>query len=162
MKKLVQEKPQRRKTSVDNFLGHAPVILCEMRMLAFFLNTVKWFRHGTCFSGPRSRSLLQRNSKEGMREKKVPRTYFQVWAGYPALWDPNAPQRGQECLWNSHCVSSVLPECFYSSCITPVGAKCLPWRRKWQPTPIFLLGNPADKGARRATVPWTLKESDKA
>lgn len=74
MKKLVQEKPQRRKTSVDNFLGHAPVILCKMRMLAFFFNTVKWFRQGTCFSGLTSllrfTSLLQRNSREGLREKR--------------------------------------------------------------------------------------------
>ena len=27
----------------------------------------------------------------------------------------------------------------------------IPWRRKWQPTPVFL-GNPMDKGAWRATV----------
>ena len=26
------------------------------------------------------------------------------------------------------------------------------WRRKWQPTPVFLLGNPMDRGARRDTV----------
>ena len=27
-----------------------------------------------------------------------------------------------------------------------------PWRRKWQPTPIFLLGNPMDRGAWQATA----------
>ena len=27
----------------------------------------------------------------------------------------------------------------------------IPWRRKWQPTPVFL-GNPMDRGAWRATV----------
>ena len=27
-----------------------------------------------------------------------------------------------------------------------------PWRRKWQPTPVFLLENPMDRGAWRATV----------
>ena len=28
-----------------------------------------------------------------------------------------------------------------------------PWRRKWQPTPVFLLwGNPMDRGAGRAMV----------
>ena len=28
----------------------------------------------------------------------------------------------------------------------------IPWRRKWQPTPVFLLENPMDRGAWRATV----------
>ena len=27
-----------------------------------------------------------------------------------------------------------------------------PWRRKWQPTPVFFLENPMDRGAWRATV----------
>ena len=28
----------------------------------------------------------------------------------------------------------------------------IPWRRKWQPTPVFLPGNPMDRGAWQATV----------
>ena len=28
----------------------------------------------------------------------------------------------------------------------------IPWRREWQPTPVFLLGNPMDRGAWQATV----------
>ena len=28
----------------------------------------------------------------------------------------------------------------------------IPWRRAWQPTPVFLPGNPKDRGAWRATV----------
>ena len=28
----------------------------------------------------------------------------------------------------------------------------IPWRRKWQPTPVFLLKNPMDRGAWQATV----------
>ena len=28
----------------------------------------------------------------------------------------------------------------------------VPWRRAWQPTPVFLLGNPMDRGEWRATV----------
>ena len=28
----------------------------------------------------------------------------------------------------------------------------IPWRRKWQPIPAFLLGNPTDRGAWWATV----------
>ena len=36
----------------------------------------------------------------------------------------------------------------------------IPWRRKWQPTPVFLLGNPMDRGAWQAVVPGVSKESD--
>ena len=28
----------------------------------------------------------------------------------------------------------------------------MPWRRKWQPTPVFCLENPMDRGAGQATV----------
>ena len=28
----------------------------------------------------------------------------------------------------------------------------IPWRRKWQPTPVFLLGNPGDRGTWKPTV----------
>jgi len=28
----------------------------------------------------------------------------------------------------------------------------MPWRRKWQPTPVFLPGDPTERGAWRATV----------
>ena len=34
------------------------------------------------------------------------------------------------------------------------------WRRKWQPTPVFLRGNPMVRGAWRATVHGVVKESD--
>ena len=42
----------------------------------------------------------------------------------------------------------------------PVNAKCgfdlwvgkIPWRKKWQPTPVFFLGNPMDRGVWQATV----------
>ena len=35
----------------------------------------------------------------------------------------------------------------------------IPWRRKWQPTPIFCLENPMDGEAWQATVHW-VTESD--
>ena len=35
-----------------------------------------------------------------------------------------------------------------------------PWGRKQQPTPVFLPGNPMDRGARQATVHGVAKESD--
>ena len=36
----------------------------------------------------------------------------------------------------------------------------IPWRRKWQPTPVFLLGNPMDGGTWKPTVQGGAKESD--
>ena len=36
----------------------------------------------------------------------------------------------------------------------------IPWRRKWQPTPGFLLENSIDRGAWRATSPWGHEELD--
>ena len=35
--------------------------------------------------------------------------------------------------------------------VRSLGRKIL-WRGKWQPTPVFLLGNPMDRGAWWATV----------
>ena len=32
-----------------------------------------------------------------------------------------------------------------------------PWSRKWQPTPVFLPGNPTDRGAWWATVQGLLR-----
>ena len=34
----------------------------------------------------------------------------------------------------------------------------IPWKRKWQPTPVFLLENPMDRGAWWATVHGVTKE----
>ena len=34
------------------------------------------------------------------------------------------------------------------------------WRRKWQHTPVFLVGNPMDRGAWEATVHEVTKELD--
>ena len=34
----------------------------------------------------------------------------------------------------------------------------IPWRSKWQPTPVFLLGNPIDRGAWWAIVHGVAKE----
>ena len=31
------------------------------------------------------------------------------------------------------------------------------WRRKWQPTPVFLPGNPMDRGTWWATVYWVTR-----
>jgi len=36
----------------------------------------------------------------------------------------------------------------------------IPWRRKWQPTPVFLPGNPMDRGAWQTAAHGVAKESD--
>ena len=36
----------------------------------------------------------------------------------------------------------------------------IPWRREWQPTPVFLLENSMDRGAWWAIVQGVAKESD--
>ena len=36
----------------------------------------------------------------------------------------------------------------------------IPWRRKWQPTPVFCLGNCKDRGVWQATVHGVTKELD--
>ena len=38
----------------------------------------------------------------------------------------------------------------------------IPWRRKWQPNLVLLLGNSMDRGAWRAIVHRVTKESDMA
>ena len=35
--------------------------------------------------------------------------------------------------------------------------KKIPWRRAWEPTPVFLTGESVDKGAWQATVPRNAK-----
>ena len=35
--------------------------------------------------------------------------------------------------------------------------RLIPWRRAWQPTPVFCRNNPMDRGAWRATVHWIAK-----
>ena len=36
----------------------------------------------------------------------------------------------------------------------------IPWRREWQPTPVFLLENLMDRGSLWGKSPWGRKESD--
>ena len=36
----------------------------------------------------------------------------------------------------------------------------IPWRRKWQPTPVFLPGKSHGQRSLAGYSPWTLKESD--
>ena len=40
------------------------------------------------------------------------------------------------------------------------GSGRIPWRRKWQPTPVFLPGKPHERRSLVGYSPWGLKESD--
>ena len=40
-----------------------------------------------------------------------------------------------------------------------VSPEYFPWKRKWQPTPVLLSGNPMDRGACGATAHGVAKES---
>ena len=44
------------------------------------------------------------------------------------------------------------PACQCRRCEFNPWVRKIPWRRKWQPTPVFLHGNPMDRGAWQATV----------
>ena len=50
--------------------------------------------------------------------------------------------------------------CQFRRCGFDPWARKIPWRRNWQPTPVFLLENPVDKGAWWFTVHGVAKESD--
>ena len=52
-----------------------------------------------------------------------------------------------------HCMRH--KKCDFSPCIRKI-----PWRRSWQPTPVFLPGDPMDRGAWRAKIYKGPKESN--
>ena len=56
--------------------------------------------------------------------------------------------------------SGEVSACQGRRCRSHIWVRKIPWRRKWKPTPAFLLGNPLDRGAWRATVHGVAKESD--
>ena len=43
--------------------------------------------------------------------------------------------------------------------VRPLGWK-IPWRRAWQPTPVFLLENPQGQRSLVGYIPWGHKELD--
>ena len=50
--------------------------------------------------------------------------------------------------------------CQYRRCMFDPWFGKIPWRRKWQPTPVFFLGNSVDKGVWGATVHWVAEKLD--
>ena len=48
----------------------------------------------------------------------------------------------------------------YRRCGFDSWVRKIPWRRIWQPTSVFCLGNPMDREAWQATVYGVAKESD--
>ena len=52
-------------------------------------------------------------------------------------------------------MSKVALVIWFNACVGKI-----PWRRKWQPTPVFLPGKSMDRGAWQATVHEVAKDSD--
>ena len=44
--------------------------------------------------------------------------------------------------------------------VQSLGVGKIPWRRKWQPTPIFLLGKSQGQRSLMGASPWVSKESN--
>ena len=45
-------------------------------------------------------------------------------------------------------------------CIRSLGVGRIPWRRAWQPTPVFLPGESLEQRSLAGYSPWCCKESD--
>ena len=50
------------------------------------------------------------------------------------------------------------PTCQCRRCGFDLSVRKIPWRREWQPTPVFCLGNLMGRGARQATAHGVAKE----
>ena len=50
--------------------------------------------------------------------------------------------------------------CQCSRCRFDLWVGKIPWRRKWQPTPVFLPGKPHGQGSLAGCSPWGHRESD--
>ena len=79
---------------------------------------------------------------------------------YPVVWAmPRHPLQGESQVaasWTTYQASQVAQvvkkqPAVWENRFDPRFGK-IPWRRKWQPTLVFLLGNPMDRGALWATV----------
>ena len=64
-------------------------------------------------------------------------------------------------IWYSKQASLVLsgkePTCQFRTCVFDCWARKIPWRRKWQPTPVFLLGKSHDQRSLTGYSPWNHK-----
>ena len=56
------------------------------------------------------------------------------------LWDFPGDSDGKE------------SSCSVETQVQSLGAKKIPWRREWLPTPVFFPGESMDRGARQATI----------
>ena len=61
----------------------------------------------------------------------------------------------------SRCIIGKESACQWRRCSLYPWVGKVTWRRKWQPTPVFLLGNPMDRGEWRATVHGVAKSKIK-
>ena len=84
---------------------------------------------------------------------------FTCWNTDPSVFGDGAFGRQLE-LVEVMRVSQVVLEAKEPTCQCKRHKRCgfdlwvgkIPWRRKWQPTPVFLLENPMDRGMWQATV----------
>ena len=60
--------------------------------------------------------------------------------------------------WLSGKDSTCQSACLARSCRFDLCVWKIPWRKKWQPTPVFLLGNSMDRGAWWASVHVVMTE----
>ena len=64
------------------------------------------------------------------------------------------------CVWLPWWLDGKESTCQCRRCGFDSWVRTIPWRRNWQPTPVFLLENPMDRGAWWVTVHGVEKESD--
>ena len=57
-------------------------------------------------------------------------------------------------------VKSLAANLLQETCRFDPWVRKIPWRRKWQPTPVFLLGKSHGQKSLAGYTPWSHKESD--
>ena len=81
----------------------------------------------------------------------IPRLYLGPQTLGPRLWSTSWLPRGKE----STCQCRRCKRCGFNPWVEKI-----PWRRKWQPTPVFLPGEFHGQRSLTGYSPWGRKESD--
>ena len=87
------------------------------------------------------------------------------------LWKLSDFFHSAKCLWDSSELCQQLISFYYWVVVKNLPARCkqcefdpwvgrIPWRRKWQPTPVFLPGEFHGQRSLVGYSPWSHKESD--
>ena len=119
--------------SQNNFnLAINPVVHCQIWV------TDNLFRNFANISMIILACLFLYNTVFGVLELKLFQLYDMNWSIYTLSWASLVAQQQRLCL---QC------RCEYHPWVGEI-----PWRREWQPTLVFLPGDPMDRGAWRTTV----------